>query len=207
MYIPSINRMTHFQEIFSFIERFSFGTVISTTADGLPVATHLPFLAEQEAGQLVLTSHFAKANPQWQQIGNNPNVLVIFQEPHAYISPSHYEKELNVPTWNYIAVHVYGEGTLVTQQEQVLGILDQTVAYYETAYKTHYDQLPEDFKLKMSQGIVAFKIRATDVQAKKKLSQNKTAGEQANIIHTLSQSENGNERLIAEYMQKNSTPR
>ncbi|WP_300598823.1 FMN-binding negative transcriptional regulator [Niabella sp.] len=206
MYIPSINRMTNNEEIRSFIERFSFGTIVTTAAEALPIATHLPFLMKQENDSLVLIAHFAKANPQWKQIENNGQVLVIFQEPHAYISPFHYEKELNVPTWNYIAVHVYGQGSLITEQDAVFEILDQTVAQYEQAYKTRYDQLPPDFKLKMSQGIVAFKIRATEIQAKQKLSQNKTTAEQEKIIHTLAQSQDSNERYIAAYMQKNQQP-
>ncbi|MCD2425714.1 FMN-binding negative transcriptional regulator [Niabella pedocola] len=203
MYIPSINRMTSNSDIRSFIERFSFGTIVTTAPDGLPVATQLPFLVKQEQDALVLISHFAKANPQWKQIENNAQVLVLFQEPHAYISPFHYEKELNVPTWNYISVHVYGKGSLITEQEAVFQILDETVAHYEAAYKTRYDQLPQDFKFKMSQGIVAFKIRATDIQAKQKLSQNKTTAEQEKIIQTLVQSPDSSERYIAEYMQKN----
>ncbi|SDC36231.1 FMN-binding negative transcriptional regulator [Niabella drilacis] len=203
MYIPANNRMTDPDEILSFIERFSFGTLISTAAGGVPVATHLPFLVKCEAGQLVLTSHFAKANPQWQQIENNGKILVIFQEPHAYISPFHYEKELNVPTWNYIAVHVYGTGSLITEQNAVYEVLDQTVARYEQAYKTRYDQLPQDFKFKMSQGIVAFRIYGTDIQAKKKLSQNKTKNEQEQIIQSLSASKDTTEQLVAAYMQRN----
>lgn len=203
MYIPSINRMTSNSDIRSFIERFSFGTIVTTTPDGLPVATQLPFLVKQEQGTLVLISHFDKANPQWKQIENNAQVLVLFQEPHAYISPFHYEKELNVPTWNYISVHVYGKGSLITEQDAVFQILDETVAHYEAAYKTRYDQLPQDFKFKMSQGIVAFKIQATDIQAKQKLSQNKTTAEQAKIIQTLAQSPDSSERYIAAYMQKN----
>ncbi|MCF3111882.1 FMN-binding negative transcriptional regulator [Niabella sp. CC-SYL272] len=203
MYIPSINRITNNNEIRAFIERFSFGTIVTAGTDGLPVATHLPFLVEQDDDALVLVSHFAKANPQWKHIENNEQVLVLFQEPHAYISPFHYEKELNVPTWNYMAAHVYGEGSLITEQDAVFRVLDQTVAHYEAAYKVRYDQLPNDFKFKMSQGIVAFKIRATDIQAKQKLSQNKTAAEQERIIHTLSQSQDSSARYIAAYMQKN----
>lgn len=202
MYIPAINRMNDQEEILSFIERFSFGTIISTAADGLPTATHLPFLIEREAGSFVLLAHFAKVNPQWKQLAHNKKILVIFQEPHAYISPTHYEKELNVPTWNYIAVHVYGEGMLIEEQDQVQALLDRTVEQYERTYKPQYDRLPEDFKLKMSQGIVAFKIRVTGIEGKKKLSQNKTRNEQEKIIHTLSQSGNSNEQYIAEYMQQ-----
>lgn len=194
--------MTNNNEVRSFIERFSFGTIVTATPDGFPAATHLPFLVEQEQDSLVLISHFAKANPQWKQIENNAQVLVMFQEPHAYISPFHYEQELNVPTWNYIAVHVYGTGNLITEQEAVSQILDQTVARYEAAYKTRYDQLPQDFKFKMSQDIVAFKIRSTDIQAKQKLSQNKTTAEREKIIETLAQSQDSSERYVAEYMQK-----
>ncbi|WP_026309412.1 FMN-binding negative transcriptional regulator [Niabella aurantiaca] len=202
MYIPAINRMNDPEEILSFIERFSFGTIISAAADGLPTATHLPFLVERQGTSFDLISHFAKTNPQWKEIAHNKKILVIFQEPHAYISPVHYEKALNVPTWNYIAVHVYGEGMLIREQDQTRAVLDRTVEHYESAYKPQYDRLPEDFKLKMSQGVVAFKIRATAIEGKKKLSQNKTKSEQEKIIRTLSQSKSGSEQYIAEYMQR-----
>ena len=151
---------------------------------------------------IILTSHFAKANEQWKDIENN-KVLVIFSEPHAYISPKNYDKELNVPTWNYISIHAYGEGKLITETARTFEVLEATIDNYETSYKQQWDNLPEDYKLKMSKGIVAFEIVVTDLQAKKKLSQNRTDAEKQKIINTLSKSNDTNEQLIAGYMKEN----
>jgi len=203
MYIPKINLATNKDEIVAFMQQFSFATII-TSKDNIPVATHLPFLVTLKDDDIVLTAHFAKANEQWADIENN-KVLVIFSEPHAYISPKHYDKELNVPTWNYIAVHAYGQGKLITDTKKVFDVLEATIDNYETAYRQQWDNFPEEYKLKMSNGIVAFNICVTDLQAKKKLSQNRSDTEKQKIIDTLSKSNDTNEQLIAAYMRKNET--
>lgn len=201
MYIPKLNLMTDKTEAVKFMKRFSFATIISAK-DNLPVATHLPFLIRLKDETIVLTSHFAKANEQWKDIENN-TVLVIFSEPHAYISPKHYDKELNVPTWNYLSVHAYGAGKIITSTDEVMEILESTIDNYELAYRQQWNHLPEDYKLKMANGIVAFKVEVTTIQGKKKLSQNKTENEQSKIINALSKSEDTNEQLLAEYMSIN----
>lgn len=201
MYIPKVNLSTDKEEIIAFMKRFSFATLI-TSKDNFPTATHLPFVVTTQNKNIILTSHFAKANEHWQDIENNP-VLLIFSEPHAYISTTNYDKELNVPTWNYISIHVYGQGKLITETEKTFEILKATIDNYETSYRQHWNSFPEDYKLKKSKGIVAFEILVTDIQAKKKLSQNRTDTEQKKIIDTLSKSKNTNEIIIAEYMKEN----
>ena len=201
MYIPKVNLMEDQTEAIEFMQRFSFATII-TARDGVPVATHLPFLVGVKDGAVVLTSHFARANEQWKEI-EHCKVLVIFNEPHAYISPKHYDKQLNVPTWNYISVHAYGNGKLITGVEKVIEVLESTIDNYEIAYRQQWNTSPEDFKLKMSNGIVAFEIIVTELQGKKKLSQNKSENEQTKIIAALSKSEDTTERLIADYMKSN----
>lgn len=205
MYIPNLNVITDRTEAVEFMKRFSFATII-TAKDNLPIATHLPFLVSAKEEGIVLTSHFAKANGQWKDIETG-KVLVIFSEPHAYISPKHYEKELNVPTWNYISVHAYGEGRLITETDKVFEVLERTIDNYETSYKQQWNQLPADYKSGMSKAIVAFEIVVTDLQGKKKLSQNKTEQERLNIIDTLSGSNDTAEKLIAEYMKKDAAKR
>src|SRR4051812_31010638 len=116
MYIPKINLMTNPQEAISFMQRYSFATLV-TVNNGVPSATHLPFVVEQRDDKIVLVSHLAAANPQVQELLQG-KPLVIFAEPHAYISPTHYEHEKNVPTWNYIAVHAYGTATLIESPEK-----------------------------------------------------------------------------------------
>ena len=201
MYIPKLNLITDKDEIVKFMQQFSFATII-TAKDNLPIATHLPFLVTTRDDKVLLTSHFAKANAQWADIVNN-KVLVIFSQPHAYISPSNYNNEINVPTWNYISVHAYGHGTLITDQNQTVEVLENTINNYEIAYRQQWNNLSKDYKLSMLKGIVAFEIVVTDLQGKKKLSQNKTETEKQKIINTLSKSRDSNEQLIAEYMKGN----
>lgn len=185
-------------EIVEFMKRFSFATIISAK-DNYPVATHLPFLVTLVDDVIILTAHFAKANEQWKDIEDG-DVLVIFSEPHAYISPSNYDKMLNVPTWNYISIHCYGRATIISERQRVIEILENTIDNYEPSYKKEWCGLPEEYKTGMANGIVAFEIRVDDIQAKKKLSQNKNEQEQRKIIETLSKSGDTNEKLIAEYM-------
>jgi transcriptional regulator len=200
MYIPVFNKFPDQQEAISFMQRYSFATII-TADNNVPVATHLPFLIEQRDDKVVLLSHFAKANPHASAIINKP-VLVIFTEPHAYISPANYEKETNVPTWNYLAVHAYGKASLLAEGSETAGLLTKMINTYEAGYLQQWNNLPDDYKQKMMKGIVAFEIIADDLQGKQKLSQNRSALERENIINTLSKSEDSVESEIAEYMSK-----
>ena len=198
MYIPSFNQFTNQPEAISFMQRYSFASIV-TVKDGVPSATHLPFIVKEIDGKVVISSHFAKANPQSADIINN-RALVIFTEPHAYISPKNYEKEVNVPTWNYLAVHAYGNCLLLDGEENKAALLKETIKYYDADYLKQYESLPDNYKQKMMKGIVAFQIIVDDLQAKKKLSQNRTEKERENIIEDLGRSTNNNEKEIADYM-------
>ncbi|MBB6113006.1 negative transcriptional regulator, PaiB family [Mucilaginibacter lappiensis] len=195
MYIPSFNKFESEQEAIVFMQRYSFATIV-TSVDDIPVATHLPFIVEQRDDKLVLSSHFAKANPQATGI-EGKNALVIFTEPHAYISPTNYEKETNVPTWYYLAVHAYGKVTLLNETSDLLA---RTISNYEENYLQQWNNLTDDYKQKMMKGIVGFEIIVDDLQAKKKLSQNRSEQEKESIINTLSKSINTTENETAEYM-------
>jgi len=203
MYIPKINLTTDRDEILSFMKQFSFATII-TAKDNFPTATHLPFIVSIKDENVVLTAHFAKANEQWKDIEGN-KVLVIFSEPHAYISPKNYDKELNVPTWNYVSIHAYGDGKLITETHKKFEVLESTIDNYEISYRQQWDSFPDEYKLKMANGIVAFEVLVTELQGKKKLSQNRTQTEQQKIIESLSKSNDSNEQLIADYMHQNIT--
>jgi transcriptional regulator len=198
MYIPKHFQLSDHQEAISFMQKYSFATIV-TAVDGVPEATHLPFLVEQRGEQLVLISHFAKANLQSGAVLKETS-LVIFTEPHVYISPKNYEKEHNVPTWNYIAIHAYGRAILIDDPMEVARLLEKMIGFYEAGYREQWDKLPEDYKLKMMNGIVAFEIVVDDLQSKKKLSQNRTEVERKNIIESFIHSSDKNERDIAAYM-------
>jgi len=198
MYIPKFNTFPYKNEVISFMRKYSFGTII-TSVNNLPVATHLPFLVDERGDEVIISSHFAKANPQALDVSGNNN-LIIFTEPHAYISPKNYPKQEEVPTWNYIAVHAYGKARILETEEENLELLKRTINNYEPEYYKQWDKLPQQFKSKMIKGIVGFEIEVTDLQAKSKLSQNRSEVEKENIINSLSQSKFETEREIAEYM-------
>jgi transcriptional regulator len=198
MYIPKNFLITDQQEAISFMQRYSFATIV-TVHNGIPTATHLPFLVIEKDNKIILSSHFARANPQSSEIINS-YPLVIFSEPHAYISPKHYDQINNVPTWNYIAIHAYGKPALIESAEKKAELLEQTIKFYEADYLKQWASLAEDYKLKMMNGIVGFEITVDDLQAKKKLSQNKTEKERENIITELSNKAGSTEKDIAAYM-------
>lgn len=198
MYIPKQNAMTDEAEILSFMQHYSFATIV-TVQNNLPTATHLPFSVSKREDKIVLTAHFAKANPQWRELTGN-KVLVIFSEPHAYISPKHYDKELSVPTWNYLAVHAYGQGKLILNEEEAFKTLEDMINNFEADYLAQWNRLPNEFKLKMLNGIVVFEIEVSELQASKKLSQNKSEAERRRISDVLAASSSDVEKQIGSYM-------
>jgi transcriptional regulator len=199
MYIPKHFANTDQAEIIGFMQQYSFGTIV-TSVDNLPVATHIPFIVEERDGEVFISSHFAKANLQALQLDSH--ILIIFTEPHAYIAPKHYDKEQSVPTWNYVAVHAYGTATVLNEQANQLQLMEKSIRYYDEAYLDQWNGLPDDFKSRMLNGIVAFEVKVTSLQAVNKLSQNKTPAERERIADELSKSSDGNEVAIAEYMRK-----
>jgi transcriptional regulator len=200
MYIPKNNQITDQQEMIAFMRQYSFATIV-TIKDNCPIASHLPFIVKENEGTVVLTSHFAKANEQWKDIAEG-DILVIFSEPHAYISPANYEKELNVPTWNYIAIHAYAKGKLILDEAISFNVLEQTINTYEATYLKQWNSLPQDYKQKMVNGIVVFELAVHDLQGKKKLSQNKSEQERKNIIKDLSSSNDYAALSLANHMQE-----
>ncbi len=182
------------------MKRYSFATIV-TVKDNLPIATHLPFFIDDLSDKLLLSSHFAKANEQHKYIEENIS-LVIFSEPHAYISPANYDKRESVPTWDYIAVHAYGKAKILEDETAKAAVLEQMIHFYEEDYMQQWENLNDKFKKGMMKGIVGFEIEITDLQGQKKLSQNKTETEKHRIAQNLSKSINMEERVIADYIKK-----
>jgi len=203
MYIPKPFQITDVSESIAFMQRYSFATLINTI-NAAPAATHLPFIVKEENDQIILSSHIALANPQSQHLLGSSS-LVIFTEPHAYIAPKLYEKDLNVPTWNYIAVHAYGDASIIKDEPAQLQALEQMITFYDADYVKQWKVLPIDYKLKMSKGIVVFDIVVTDLQGKKKLSQNRSATDFESVADALSKSRDVNEQTIGSYMNTEQT--
>jgi len=201
MYIPKHFAETDQKTLIAFIREFNFATLVTASND-VPFATHLPFITVIRDDKLYLQAHLAKANPHWQQFLDNKDVLVIFQEPHAYISPMLYEKLENVPTWNYIAVHAYGRVKIFPQVENLTLLEKQVEAFDKKYFETNWQQISAEYKTNLAKGVVVFEIEVRELQGKKKLNQNKTGKDAQNVIEALEKSDNENERQIAKYMKE-----
>lgn len=202
MYTPAHYLMEEREELLSFIQQYSFATIVNTK-DGMPVATHLPFVVSVAGEKIFLEAHFARANEQWQLLEDEQDTLVIFTEPHAYISPSHYDKQQNVPTWNYQAVHLYGRARVIKEEEEGFALLERLIATYEKKYQAQWARLSMEYKQAMLAGIVPFVIEVTRIQAKAKLSQNKKLHEQERIANTLVRATDSAAREIGQAMMRN----
>jgi len=202
MYLPPLYAVTDEALIHDFIRQNEFAVIVSVDETGAPTATHLPLeLRVNARGERRLAGHFAKANPHWRALTPEKTVLVIFSGPHAYISPRWYDHP-NVPTWNYMTVHAYGYAQLIEDEAEVLAHLTRMVSRYEAQPGEYKLEEQPPGVLQQMQGVVAFEIVVTRVEAKFKLSQNRHANDYANIITQLKQREDALSRQVAEAMQQ-----
>jgi transcriptional regulator len=172
MYIPASFAQTDSKPLFELIESHSFGVLVSAVEGGMS-ATHLPLLLRREPaphGRLV--GHMARANPQWRAIDGR-EVLCIFSGPHAYVSPTWYESENVVPTWNYVAVHVYGTCRVIDDALATARIVSDYVSTYEKSMPSPWQlETGTPFFEKLLKAIVGFEIEISRIEGKWKLSQN-----------------------------------
>ncbi|RFB14821.1 FMN-binding negative transcriptional regulator [Bacillus sp. HNG] len=200
MYIPKQFKIEDESTIYEFIENYSFANLVSLH-DGEPYATHLPLVLNKS--EHALYGHFARPNEQWKDV-ENQQILVIFQGPHCYISPSWYETMKAVPTWNYVSIHAYGKMEIIKNQEVILDSLNDMVKKYESPDSPYnLSDVDPNFIEGMSKGIVAFKINMTKIEAKAKLSQNQPVERQELIIKQLENTSHQDNRKIASLMKKN----
>jgi transcriptional regulator len=178
MYIPSHFRESDERVLAEFIDAYAFGTLV-TTERGLPFASHVPFLHDREGR--TLHAHVARANPQWQHIASNPEVLVMFQGPHGYVSPTWYANP-GVPTWNYTAVHVYGRARALDDAAATGRHVEKLAARFERDSAAPW--VPE-YDPRMLGGIVGIEIAIGEIQGKFKLSQNRSAEDRARVTARL----------------------
>jgi transcriptional regulator len=184
VYTPSHNRVVDTAEIQSFVSDNPFAILASQSGDGL-VATHLPLIYEPDKGEHGrLIGHIARANEQWRTFSGE--LLAIFAGVHTYISSSWYEENDAVPTWNYIAVHMYGRHRLLESTDEAMNALRTLTAHLEPSLLELWrDTSTYDSLVKQSRGIVAFEIEVTRIDAKWKMSQNRTPADQKRVVEAL----------------------
>ncbi len=171
MYVPAAFAEADTAKLHDFMRRQSFAVLTSNGGGGL-VASHLPLLLDREAGPRGhLLGHMARANPQWR--GVEGEAMAVFSGPHAYVSPSWYEEEGTVPTWNYVAVHAYGSFHVVEGRDALLDILRRSVTTYEGRGPEpwSFDESASHVEA-MLRAIVGFRIEISRLEGKWKLSQN-----------------------------------
>jgi transcriptional regulator len=187
LYIPEFNRLKDTAVALGFMQANPFAIVVSA-GDGPPFATHIPVLVSEEDGGILLRGHLARANPHWKMLEQERETLAIFLGPHAYISPSLYASRESVPTWNYAAVHVYGQARVFHEAEPLTAVLIETIGQFDQAYLDQWRGLNQKYRARMLSEIVGFEIPVEKVEAKFKLSQNRPRADQRRIIQSLKSS-------------------
>jgi transcriptional regulator len=202
MYIPPAFRETDLPFIHQTMQAAGLASLVTVTANGL-VCTPLPLFLDDSEGEMgTLYGHVAKANPQWKTapVGE---ALAIFMGPDAYITPSWYEGKSRdgkvVPTWNYVAVHTYGDVEFFEEADRLLDVVTRLTNLHEALRSRPWavGDAPPDFVQAQLRGIVGVRMSITRIEAKRKMSQNRKLEDRANVIKGLSQSADARERRAA----------
>ena len=201
MYLPKHYAVTDRQQLHDFIKGNGFGILFSGNGPE-PVASHLPFILDESAGeQGTLLSHMAGANRQWRH-ADGQQVLTVFQGPHTYVSPTWYQDPETVPTWNYVAVHVYGILKVVQDQERIQNILARITDYYEASLPQPWQaEFTSEYAQQMVKRIVAFEIEIDKMQGKWKLNQNHPEERRRRVVDVLKTMPDDNSQGIVTLME------
>ncbi|MCW2748365.1 MAG: transcriptional regulator [Nocardioidaceae bacterium] len=176
-------------EIRGFVEAIGSAEIVSVDADGVPVATLLPILWSADGGTII--AHMARANPHWRSIAPGSPVLAIVAGPQAYISPAWYAAKAEhgrvVPTWNYSSVHLTGTVSVHDDPAWVRDAVTRLTDRHEGARSEPWavTDAPETFIAKNLEAIVGIEITVSAVEAKAKLSQNRSAEDQRGVVEGL----------------------
>lgn len=196
MYVPRHFGQDDGDKLATLIDENGFGVLV-TVSEGRPFASHIPFIYDREAN--VLLGHVARANPQWRHFSSGSEVMVVFQGPHAYVSPSWYLSP-GVPTWNYAVAHVYGSAEALDEPSKIKGIIERLAGKYERDNKPPW--VPT-YDPRLLGAIVGIEVRIREVQGKFKLSQNRSAADRAAVIAKLEASGSEGNLALARLMDKN----
>lgn len=210
MYNPPVNRVDDRDAVFDLVERTGFGHLISFGMHGY-AASGLPWLLDRSAGPFgSLRGHFARANGQWKRIDAS-DVMVLFPLADGYVSPSWYPSKAEhgkvVPTWNYEVVHVHGVARIHDDaawvRQLVTGLTDHNESRRtidESAPPWAVTDAPSDFIDQQLRTIVGVEIEITLIEAKRKLSQNRSGEDQTGVIEGLSRSATTADHELADVM-------
>ena len=180
------------------------GVLITVNADGAPAGTHMPILWDAE--HRIATGHIARANPQWK-LGDGKG-LIVLSGTEAYVSPSWYpskaEHGKTVPTWNYEAVHITGRVQWFDDPERLEAMLEELSALHEhdRAQPWGIGDAPRTYIDALKRGIVGVTLTAERIEAKRKLSQNKSEADFGGVVSGLAASDDAMQREVAALMRE-----
>lgn len=182
-YVPRFNVMPD-DEVRDFVATVGTAQLVTVAADGTPDATFLPVLWRGDR----LVGHLARANPHWRAIGDGSPGLVVVQGPGAYVSPSFYASKREhgrvVPTWNYSAVHLRGSVRVVDDTAWLRELVGQLTDHHEGPRPEPWavEDAPEAYVAKQLKAIVGVEMVVESVEAKAKLSQNRSDEDRAGVV-------------------------
>lgn len=207
MYIPVHFQQTDLRAMHALMRAHPFATVVSHNADGVN-ANHLPMvLAEGGSEYGVLACHLPRANPLSQQLRAGAEVLVIFNGPSAYISPSWYPSKAEagrvVPTWNYAVVHARGCVKVIDDPAWLATHLAQLTDQQEAAFAHPWAlaDAPADYSAGLMRALVGVEISISSLQGKWKLSQNRSPADHAGVVRGLQSAGGSAGQQLAAWMQ------
>ena len=206
MYTPRAFALDDLPEIQQLIQHTRLAQLVTVGENGLQ-ASHLPLLLNPDEGPNgTLYGHLAKANPQWRELQNGSEALVIFAGAEAYISPAFYPAKAEhgkvVPTWNYIAVHAYGTPAVFSDAERLLKVVTALTDRHESsrAQPWRVSDAPADYIDGMLKAIVGFALPIERLVGKRKLSQNRSAADMAGVRDGLAASADVRDQTLARFI-------
>jgi transcriptional regulator len=206
MYNPSGFAIHDLHELQQQILGTRLAMVVTHGEQGLQ-ASHLPLLLNPEQGSNgTLYGHFARGNPQWKELQNGAEALVIFAGADAYVSPGFYPSKAEhgkvVPTWNYVAVHAYGTAEVFTDADRLLNLVSALTDRHEANRQQPWKvtDAPADYIDGMLKAIVGFALPIQRLEGKRKLSQNRSAADIAGVREGLAASPDVHDQALAHLM-------
>lgn len=204
MYVPHFNNLEDEAEVRALVAAVGAAELVTVGADGFPLATRLPVVWDDDRWVL----HMARANPHWRAIAPGSPALAVVTGPEAYVSPSWYAAKAEhgrvVPTWNYSAVQVRGRVTVHDDPEWCRAAVTLLTELQEGSRAEPWavTDAPATYVDKQLRAIVGLELQVEDVQAKAKLSQNRSAEDRAGVVAGLRETGGGRERAVAEAMSR-----
>lgn len=206
MYLPKHFETSEAEKIWEIIEAYPFATVMSFDEENQPFFSHVPLLLKKSKAGFSLVGHVAKRNPQWMHFKNNPKSKILIHGPHTYITPQWYLSGRDVPTWNYVAIHIDGSAKLIEDYDGLIGLLKALTEKFESGSSNPWEfELPDDLLTPetLCSAIVGFEITLEKIDAKFKLSQNRVNADKEGVIAGLSLRPDDMSKAIYQMMAEN----